>query len=62
MRHGWPDTHTEFTEKEKKSIVEFCCCASEIPTEVLSFIIHQITIIKNRKKVEKEFIKTLAKY
>jgi hypothetical protein len=50
IRQGWPETHHQFTEEEKHVLLELVCCAFDIPTEVLSLIIHQMVILQHKRK------------
>jgi hypothetical protein len=38
--------------EEKHVLLELACCAFEIPTEVLSLIIHRVVILEHKKQTE----------
>lgn len=42
---GWPSTHSDMPQGLNQRVMELCCCAIDIPTEVLANIVDRTTIL-----------------
>lgn len=62
-KNGWPNTHLEFDDNEQVGMVEIACCAVEFPTDVLSQIIHWMTILTHKNILVESYRKaSIQKY